>query len=208
MTDGTPTLISGRPNDAVGVTTRRSHARASSNAAPRQYPLTTATVTTGECRIACMTCARSPISVRARGRCQASESLDVHSGAEGRLARAREQNRLHASSEIGDDVAKLGQVLRMQDVELLWPIEGDPEGTAEVFCLDIPHVLTSPYLRAVGAIAMTRAAVKSACLSLDLQARGEQPQLSCALYRRGAILGLELRVDVAYVCVDGVHRDR
>ena len=60
------------------------------------------------------------------------------------LACAGEDNRLHASSETGDDVAKLAQVLRMQDVELLRPVEGDPEGTAPVFRLDIPHVLLLP----------------------------------------------------------------
>ena len=54
MTDGTPTLISGRPKAAVVVATRRSQARASSNAPPRQYPLTAATVTTGDRRMARM----------------------------------------------------------------------------------------------------------------------------------------------------------
>ena len=39
-------------------------------------------------------------------------------------------------------------------------------------------------------------------------ASGQQPHLSCALDRRGTILSLELRVDVADVSVDGVHRDR
>jgi hypothetical protein len=39
------------------------------------------------------------------------------------------------------------------------------------------------------------------------QARRQEPQLSRALYRRGAITGLELGVDVADVGVDCVHRD-
>src|SRR5580704_14634239 len=41
-----------------------------------------------------------------------------------------------------------------------------------------------------------------------VQGRLEQPHLSCALYCRGTILSLELRVDVADVGVDSVHRDR
>ena len=41
-----------------------------------------------------------------------------------------------------------------------------------------------------------------------LVASREQPHLSCAPYRRGTILSLELGVDVADVGVDGVHRDR
>ena len=43
---------------------------------------------------------------------------------------------------------------------------------------------------------------------LAVQASREQPYLSRASHRRGTILSLELRVDVADVGVDGVHRDR
>ena len=156
MTDGTPTLISGRPNDAVGVTTRRSHARASSNAAPRQYPLIGGD--SDDWRVPDSAHDLREIAdqgVRS-GRCQTDEGLDVHSGAEGRLARAGKDNRLHAGRQAGDDVAKLAQVLRMQDVELLRPVEGDPEGTAAVFCLDVPHVLLLPSVGTIGPVARRR----------------------------------------------------
>jgi hypothetical protein len=42
ITDGTPTRTSGRPNTAPAAATRRSHARASSNPAPRHGPFTAA----------------------------------------------------------------------------------------------------------------------------------------------------------------------
>ena len=64
------------------------------------------------------------------GGCHADERLDVDSGAEGCLACAGEEDRLHARSGVGDDVAKLAQVLRMQDAALLRPVEVDRDGTA------------------------------------------------------------------------------
>jgi hypothetical protein len=99
------------------------------------------------------------------GRRQIDEGFYVHSGAEGRLACAGEENRLHARSEIGDDVAELAQVLRMQDVELLRPVEGDPEGMAAVLCLDIPHVLLLP---SVGRVARP----PQDAFRLDIEVRG------------------------------------
>src|SRR4051794_26458635 len=51
MTEGIPSLTSGRPNRASGEATRTSQARAISNAAPRQYPWTIATVGIGASRI-------------------------------------------------------------------------------------------------------------------------------------------------------------
>ena len=44
------------------------------------HRVVTVTATTGECRIARMTCARSPIRACARAGCQAGECLDVHAG--------------------------------------------------------------------------------------------------------------------------------
>src|SRR5215472_11020511 len=51
-TEGIPTFTSGSPNWASSVATRRSQASASSNAAPRQYPLIIAAVGSGVVRTA------------------------------------------------------------------------------------------------------------------------------------------------------------
>ena len=58
----------GQPEGGRVVTTRRSQARASSNAPPRQYPLTAAMVTTGDRRMACMIWASWPMNAFARAR--------------------------------------------------------------------------------------------------------------------------------------------
>ena len=62
-------------------------------------------------------------------------------------------------------------------------------------------ILDSPGLRRSLRSAMSAS-------GLAVRAGREQPHLSCAPHGRGTILSLELRVDIADVGVDGVHRDR
>ena len=141
MTDGTPTLISGSPKAAVGVTTRRSQARASSNAPPRQYPPTAATVTTGDRRMACMIPASWPMNAFAPGLVHADERLDVHPRAERRRPGAREDQTRDARIEIHDDVPESGQVFGVQHVQLAGPVEGDPQIRPATIDCDVSHAL-------------------------------------------------------------------
>ena len=80
-----------------------------SNAPPRQYPLTAATVTTGDGRMACIIPA-SWLMMPSRGRVHADERLDVHPRAERRRTGAREDESRDAWIEIHDDVPQSGQV--------------------------------------------------------------------------------------------------